>query len=367
MNFPGLTFSWVSLHRCLKKAGLVNPWNLEECKKHLSASQGRVLVVANTALGDSLLCLPLLETLSAHLGSDKVGFLVRAPYAELYEKLPSLHRVHRSYGKFRGFASLGQQLKSEGYRVALIANATEPDMIPFLWWSGLRGFLRYRSRDTFWRGWFANQNMIRQPCDSDYAKGHAIDNTLAMAEALGVQAVNRQMRLPMPPPAQARHKPLIIVHPGASRPTKQWPVERWAHVASMLASDFSCEIGITGGLHEKTLACNLSSALQVNATDFSGCLSLTELATLQQSAAIFLSGDTGPYHLAVATGCPTVTLFAPKDRGSSAEACGPHAADPTRHKFLQTAAYETPISTIPAESVLHAARAVLQHNLQTTP
>jgi ADP-heptose:LPS heptosyltransferase len=77
---------------------------------------------------------------------------------------------------------------------------------------------------------------------------------------------------------------------------------------------------------------------------------------------LFLSGDTGPYHLAIAVGCPTVTLFAPRDRGSSAEACGPHQAPAEKHIVLQTAAFKTGVETIPVASVLDAAQLLLDRN-----
>jgi len=90
-----------------------------------------------------------------------------------------------------------------------------------------------------------------------------------------------------------------------------------------------------------------------------GKLSLTELAQLESKALMFLSGDTGPYHLAVAVGCPTVTLFAPTDRGSSTEACGPHQANALFHRAIQTAKIGDSIRTIPMEKVLSEATMVM--------
>jgi ADP-heptose:LPS heptosyltransferase len=56
--------------------------------------------------------------------------------------------------------------------------------------------------------------------------------------------------------------------------------------------------------------------------------------------------------MAVAVGCPTLTLFAPTDRGSSIEACGPHQAPAKLHRTLQTAHYDNSIQTISLARVL---------------
>jgi ADP-heptose:LPS heptosyltransferase len=86
---------------------------------------------------------------------------------------------------------------------------------------------------------------------------------------------------------------------------------------------------------------------------------LTALAEMQAEATAFLSGDTGPYHMALAVGCPTVTLFAPTDRGSSVEACGSHHADPAFHRVVQTEHFGDMASTIPYERVWTEVRALL--------
>ncbi len=137
------------------------PWSLEEARAQL-AGREKVLVVATTALGDSLLTTPLIETLAHHLGRDRVSLLVKAPYADLYADDPRLHRVFTVRGKFR-WEGLRDQLLADPHRIALLANITEPDLIPELWHAGVRGFLRYRSRWTRFPRWIANASMLRRP------------------------------------------------------------------------------------------------------------------------------------------------------------------------------------------------------------
>lgn len=353
MNFPGLDPAWKAYHGVLRGLRIISPWSLERCKSELG-KEAKLLVVANTALGDSILCTPLLKSLSDHFGKDRVGFLVRQTYVELYKGVPWIGKVFGAQGKYRGFRKLQAELEQENYQIALVANASDPDLIPWLWWSGLRGFLRFRNRWSSWHSWFANQQDLLSPDSSEYASGHAIDNSLIMAERLEIPISTRHLiyeseSLDIPLPSFAPR--MLVVHPGASRADKRWPIENWSRVIQALTQEFGVECVITGSRDEIELASQLKHQIGSHATNLAGQLTLPDLARLLRSASLFMSGDTGPYHLAVAVGCPTVTLFAPRDRGSSSEACGPHNTDHARHVVCETKRFHDPIMMIDMESV----------------
>lgn len=364
MNFPGLEFAWNSTHRALHTGGVIRPWNLEQTQGAIGRG-ARVLVVASTALGDSILCTPLLRTLGDALGPERTGFLVRKPFTDLYENTPWIGQVFAAQGKFRGLGDLRRTLRQPGYEIALIANCTEPDLVPWLWWCGVRGFLRYRSRWSPWADWFANRAMMQQPGDPLYATGHAVENNLAMAGALGIAATSHRLEIfsGNEPPLPKDPNPLVLIHPGASRPGKCWPLDRWAAVARELRDRFGCVFAITGSAPERAQAEKLRLLMASGAENLAGEFGLRKLASRQRGAALFLSGDTGPYHLATAVGCPTVTLFAPRDRGSSVEACGPYGVDEKLHAALQTAKFNDPIESIPLDAVLQKSIEVLGNSI----
>jgi ADP-heptose:LPS heptosyltransferase len=358
MNFPGLDPLYTWTNHAAHALRLIRTWSLLDTRAALGEKK-RVLVVVTTALGDSILTTPLVQTLYDQLGRDRVSLLVKAPYAELYQGDKRLHRVFTVRGKYR-WGSLQEKLSEDPHRIALIANLTEPDLIPFLWRSGVRGFLRYRTRWTRYPRWIANASMLRRPGQPDYATGHAIENNLAMAKALGVEATTHRLALPhLAAPSSSREN-LVLIHPGASREIKRWPVENWARLADALAERFKCTIGLTGDRSELSLCVQIAAAMRTRPHILAGKLSLTQLAATQSCALAFLSGDTGPYHLAVAVDCATVTLFAPTDRGSSVEACGPHQAPADLHRAVQTAQPGAAISTISLEHVLREAIATIE-------
>jgi ADP-heptose:LPS heptosyltransferase len=358
MNFPGLDPAYTFAFHAGHALRLVRTWSLLETRAALESGE-KVLVVVTTALGDSILTTPLVDSLSQKIGRERVSMLVKNPYVELYQPDPRLHRVFSVRGKYR-WGSLQEKLAADPHRIALIANTTEPDLIPFLWRCGVRGFLRYRTRWTRYPRWMANASMLCKPKSPDYATGHAIENNLAMAKALGVEATTHQLSLPHLKADPNARENFILIHPGASREIKRWPVESWARLADALAGQFDCAVVLTGDRSELSLTVQIAAAMRTRGQVLAGKLSLTDLAKLQGLARAFLSGDTGPYHLAVAVGCPTVTLFAPTDRGSSVEACGPHQASPTFHASVQTQKIGDLIDTISVERVLTEARAVIK-------
>jgi ADP-heptose:LPS heptosyltransferase len=358
MNFPGLDPAWSLAHHAMHALGVTRTWSLTETRAALKNGE-KVLVVATTALGDSLLTTPLVETLAKHLGPERVSLLIKTPYAGLYRDDPRIGRVFAVRGKYR-WENLRAQLQADPHRIALLANLTEPDLIPYLCWCGVRGFLRYRSRWTRFPNWIANQEMLRRPGAADYASGHAIENNLAMAEALGLEATTHRLALPHRTTKATKRVPVVLIHPGASRAVKRWPVENWARLGDEIARQFACSIWLTGDQAEIPLAQAVAAKMGSDTEIVAGKWPhLAGLAHAQSSSLAFLSGDTGPYHMALAVGCPTVTLFAPTDRGSSVEACGPHQADPKFHRAIQTEHFGNPASTIPYDRVWTEVQALL--------
>jgi ADP-heptose:LPS heptosyltransferase len=108
-----------------------------------------------------------------------------------------------------------------------------------------------------------------------------------------------------PGTAPAPGRPRVVVHAGASRYLNQWPLERFAAVASSLARD--CEVtwvehgGTTGTAPPGTLPAPVGS--------------LRELAGRLARADLFLGNNSGPMHLANALGRPGVVVTGPSAMG----------------------------------------------------
>lgn len=103
----------------------------------------------------------------------------------------------------------------------------------------------------------------------------------------------------------------VVAHCGASAPSRRYPVESYAQVFQLLG-DRAGPILMTGDASEKALTRELGERCGplVQAVDLAGRLTLGELACLIDDAALLLSNNTGPVHLAAALGTPVVDLYA---------------------------------------------------------
>jgi ADP-heptose:LPS heptosyltransferase len=113
---------------------------------------------------------------------------------------------------------------------------------------------------------------------------------------------------------QGSSQPLVGVHVSGGREIKQWPVERFAEVAGRLARARGATIVLTGSPTDEALVHMARQRLRpLSVVDVSGALDLVTLAAVLQRLDLFVTGDTGPMHLAAAVGTPVVAVFGPSD------------------------------------------------------
>jgi len=101
--------------------------------------------------------------------------------------------------------------------------------------------------------------------------------------------------------------PYVVVHPGASAPSRAYPAERHAAVVERLAAR-GHRVLVTGGPGERALTASVAGD---HGTDLGGRLDLPRLADALSGARAVVTGNTGPAHLAAAVGTPVVSLFSP--------------------------------------------------------
>jgi ADP-heptose:LPS heptosyltransferase len=103
-----------------------------------------------------------------------------------------------------------------------------------------------------------------------------------------------------------------ILNPGGGWPTKLWSVERFGKLADLLWSNYGISSLVTHGPGEEKLAESVrESSVSGKAQPVS--LSLKGFYSLARNAKLYVGGDTGPTHIAVAAGAPIVGLFGPTE------------------------------------------------------
>ncbi len=102
-------------------------------------------------------------------------------------------------------------------------------------------------------------------------------------------------------------QPFVVLHPGASVPRRRWSASRFAAVGGELAKAGN-RIVITGNPPERSLVEAVARDIP-SATQIVCHLSLGGVLELLRQAALVISNDSGPLHLAAAAGTPTVGIY----------------------------------------------------------
>lgn len=141
--------------------------------------------------------------------------------------------------------------------------------------------------------------------------GHEVERALSLVAAAGYRlpagdggglAVKSTL-----PHISLPEAPFVVVHPGASVPSRAAGPDRMREVVEALAAD-GRRVVVTGGPGERELTKHVAAG---NGMDLGGRTSYRELAALLAAASCVVVGNTGPAHLAAAVGAPVVSLFAP--------------------------------------------------------
>ena len=101
---------------------------------------------------------------------------------------------------------------------------------------------------------------------------------------------------------------LVTLHPGAGDRRRRWPPEKFAAVGDALAG-VGARVAVVGIEEDRALISGIVDAMNHEALDLCGRLSLRGLVGLLSRCAVVVSNDSGPLHLAAAVGVATVGIF----------------------------------------------------------
>jgi ADP-heptose:LPS heptosyltransferase len=156
---------------------------------------------------------------------------------------------------------------------------------------------------------------------------HTRERQREQLEAAGIFAV-ADPDLSWLPPGPDLPLPFAMLVPGAAahRPKKRWPVERYGELAALLAARGLTPV-VIGTSAEAPLAAAIGKICP-QALDFTGHTKITDLYGIASRAALAVGNDTGPMHLAAASGCRCVVLFSADSDPALTSPRGPDGAWP---------------------------------------
>jgi heptosyltransferase-2/heptosyltransferase-3 len=103
---------------------------------------------------------------------------------------------------------------------------------------------------------------------------------------------------------------LVGMHPGARWPTRQWAPERFGALAKLvLREHMDATVLVSAGPGEGDMARAVLATLPGERAKLVEGWPLARFVAMQSLCKVFVCGDTGPVHTAVAAGAPTLGLM----------------------------------------------------------
>ncbi len=279
----------------------------------------RVLLVRLSAIGDVIHGLPVLNALREAKPDAFLAWVVERRAAAILEGHPALDALvvaERGWlWRPRQVWQLRRQLRQLRPEAAIDLQGLARSAIA-AWLSGARrriGFGCEKGREL--SPWLNNE-LVRS------TRRHIIDCNLELLRPLGIE--NPPVRFNLPERTVDRVwadgwlnaeglQPggFALINPGAGWPSKRWPPDRYAAVASGLGQRFSLpSVVLWAGQEERQWAEQIVAGGEGHAR-LAPPSSLFQLAALCRRARMFIGSDTGPLHLAAAVGTPCVGLYGP--------------------------------------------------------
>ena len=288
----------------------------------------RILIVRLSAIGDTVLSVPVLCALRDHFPMAKIGWIVErtsAPLLRGHADLDHLIELPRGWLKSpRTVMETAQQLRELCFDVAIdLQGLTKSAILARLSGAPRRLGLAQSEFEGRELSTWINNEFVTPLTD------HVVSRGLELLRPLGIQKPEANFRLPSYEPSRAAMVKFVlerglgggfaIINTGAGWPSKLWPAERYAEVARHLGRTRNLRTVVAWAGDAEWKAAHEITIGAVGFAQLAPPTSLTELAELARRASIFIGSDTGPLHIAAAVGTPCVGLYGP-DAGTALRA-----------------------------------------------
>jgi len=277
----------------------------------------RVLVISNTALGDTLFSTPAIRALKEKFPAWELEVLAHRVFGALLAHNPHVARIWTYPGRNRRLLGLVRQLRARAYDLAVILHGNDPEAT----------LLAYLTGSPFIIG------SARSPLSFVYAAQvaptdpfeHAIERRLDYVRLLGADTADKRMDLFLPPEELERAaailttnfgrvpQVLMAFHPTGSDPYKWWPAANFIELGNFLYHNYGATLLIISGSRDRPQAEAIAGELAGPTLVTGGRYPLLTVAALLTHARLLVANDSGPLHLGLALGVPSIGLLGADD------------------------------------------------------
>ena len=281
----------------------------------------RILLVKLGALGDIVHAIPVAAALRRAYPAARIDWLVSAKHREILDLVPVIDRRlvinDRGAAGSRGLLAAIRELRRGKYGVALDLQGLVKSAVLARSSGAARvvGFAARYLRERFARAFYTE---IHDPGGGGIYhpdETHVVWTNLGLLAPLGIRVSSPEFPIEPVESAAARDVAAragryVVLNPGAAWPTKRWPPARLGAIASALRERHALTSVVLWGPGEEPLAHDVVSSAG-GAAILSPRTSVADLVAISRGASLFVSGDTGPAHIAAAVGTPIVGIYGP--------------------------------------------------------
>ncbi len=276
----------------------------------------RVLVVKLSSLGDIFHALPAVHAISLGLEA-KVDWVVHDAYAACVSCFNDVGRVIPFYR--RAFWSklpvFLKDLRRENYDLTLDLQGNLKSVLV----SRMARSKRLIGPSFHREG---SRRFYPEIAGKPLRERHAVEQLLDTPRFLGLHTGEPVFPVSFPKPANAGPRPRVALIPFSRWPSKNWPAAGFIELARQLCADAGANIFLLGGREDESAAASMAQAMDCDAHNMAGRLSLVELGSMLSDMDLVIGNDTGPLHMAAAIGTTVLGIYGP----TNPKRTGPYGA-----------------------------------------
>lgn len=279
-----------------------------------------LLIRSTNWIGDAIMTTPAIRAIRKGFPNARISILVKPWVAPVFENSPHIDNliIYDGDGRHKGNVGklrLARDLRRYGFDAAiLLQNAFEAALIAFL--SGIPVRIGYNTD--------ARQMMLTHAisCTNKIKKEHQTKYYLNILSGIGMDTGSRDLYLQLSQQDRLRAGKILMdqgitgdfkwvgINPGATfGPAKQWPIDRYAHLADLISEYTNARVIVFGGPQDERLGKDISREMRHRPIDLSGRTTLGEAMALIERCHLFISNDSGLMHVAAALDAPLIAIF----------------------------------------------------------
>jgi ADP-heptose:LPS heptosyltransferase len=274
-------------------------------------NSNNIAIIKLAHIGDSVWMIPFIKNLKKNLPLAKLTVIVNIASEPLFLLNPYVDKVITyDLNTMKGIWSFYKFIKTiRDINLDAIFELTDSDRpayISFL--SGADYIIGYN-----------NENLLRNRLYTHISSSlnqrhknnnHQVEHHLNILTELGYEIFDTTIEFNLDPhcyktlmekiPELSNNngKKIVVIHPGARNPIRQWGTDRFAQLCDLLYA--KCMIILTAGPNEAALITEITRLMKTPLPIIAENLNLFEFAALCEASDLFIGNDSGPLHVAAA-------------------------------------------------------------------